>query len=214
MTVRWVANPGSPAAGVSLTQGPLRKVRNMSQGPIRRNERGVTLLEAVVVMTIVGILAAIAIPSFRYVTNANRIAAEANGLLGDMQYARAEAVKEGQTVTVCVSTDQASCSANNTNWQNGWIVFSDVNGNQTVDKGTDTVLRVQLPFTGTDTFVANNNVAAVTFNREGFATGGGIANGAVITLHATPLTNASTRCLSVTLVGLVSVLTYDGVICQ
>ena len=196
-----------------MAQGPVRIVNTMSHRSFRRNERGVTLLEAVVVMTIVGILAAIAIPAFTYVSNANRIAAEVNGLLGDMQFARAEAVKEGQTVTVCVSTNGTSCSANNTNWQNGWIVFSDVNGNQQVDNGTDTVLRVQSVFTSSDTFVANNNVAAVTFNREGFATGGGIANGAMIALHAKVPTNASTRCLSVTLVGLVSVVNYDGATC-
>jgi len=171
------------------------------------------------VMTIAAILLAISIPSYRYVTNANRIAAEINGLLGDMQYARAEAIKEGQTVTVCVSTDSASCSAGNLNWQNGWIVFADANGNQTFNAATDTLLRVQAGFTGTDTFVANNALSAVTFNREGFATGGPtpVAAGTLIALHAVPASNASTRCLSVTQVGLLTVQTYNqsnnGVTC-
>ena len=166
-------------------------------------------------MTIAAILMAIAIPSYRYVTNANRIAAEVNGLLGDMQYARGEAIKEGQTVTVCVSSDGATCNGATT-WQNGWIVFSDLNGDQTVDVG-DTVLRVQSTFTSTDTFVANN-VAAVTFNREGFAAGLG-PNGSLITLHALTPSSASTRCLSLTTVGLMTVQTYNqapinGLTCQ
>jgi type IV fimbrial biogenesis protein FimT len=166
-------------------------------------------------MTIVAVLMAIAIPSYRYVTNANRIAAEVNGLLGDMQYARGEAIKEGQTVTVCVSSDGATCNGATT-WQNGWIVFSDLNGDQTVDVG-DTVLRVQSTFTSTDTFVANN-VAAVTFNREGFAAGLG-PNGSLITLHALTPSSASTRCLSLTTVGLMTVQTYNqapinGLTCQ
>ncbi len=183
----------------------------MSHRTVGPREHGVTLLEVTVVMAIVAVLAAIAIPSFTYVSNSNRIAAEVNGLLGDMQFARGEAIKEGQTVTVCVSQDQKTCQGNNTNWQSGWIVFSDVNGNQIVDNGTDTVLRVQTPFTGTDTFVANNNLTAVTFNREGFATG--IPNGATITLHARTPTNTSTRCLTVTLIGIVNVVTYDGATC-
>ena len=109
-------------------------------------------------------------------TNSNRIAGELNGLLGDLQFARAEAIKEGRTVTVCVSTDGANC-ANSTTWQSGWIVFSDPTNVGVVDVG-ETILRVQATFSSSDTFIASNNVAAITFNREGYAIG--MANG---TLH-------------------------------
>jgi len=177
--------------------------------PLRRHaNRGVTLIEIVVVMGIVATLMAIGIPSYKYVTNANRISAEINGLLGDLQYARSEAIKEGQTVSVCVSSDQATCvGATTTTWNNGWIVFSDPNGNGAVDAG-DLVLRAQKPFTGTDTLNANNSVGVITFNREGFAS---VTNGTLITLHATPASQGSTRCLSVTLVGLVTTLKYGDV---
>lgn len=84
--------------------------------------RGFTLIEMLMTMAIAAILLTIGIPSFRYVTNSNRIAGELNGLLGDLQFARAEAIKEGRTVTVCVSSDGANC-ANSTTWQSGWIVF-------------------------------------------------------------------------------------------
>ena len=176
-----------------------------------RIDRGFTLLELITVMAVAAILMAIAIPSYMYVTSSNRIAAEVNGLLGDMQFARAEAIKEGQTITVCQSSDGATCTGA-TSWQNGWLVFFDVNGNHVVNTGTDAILRVQSPFSNTgstDTFTANNAVSYVTFNREGFATGAGIANGTLITLHSTPLNNDSTRCLSVTLVGLMTVQRHN-----
>ena len=162
----------------------------------------------VTVMGIAAILMSIAVPSYKYITNSNRIAAEVNGLLGDMQFARGEAIKEGQTVTVCVSRDGATCLAN-TSWNNGWIVFSDVNGDQAVQAPNDTVLRVQAVFTSSDTFAANNTISAVTFNREGFAVanGTGLAAGdALITLHASPATD-STRCLAMNMVGMMAVQT-------
>jgi type IV fimbrial biogenesis protein FimT len=167
-------------------------------------------VEVLISVTIVAILLTIGIPSFRYVTNSNRIAAEINGLLGDMQYARAEAIKEGQPVTVCVSTTGTSCANTNT-WQKGWIVFSDVNGNAAVDVG-DVVLRVQTGFSSTDTFVATNNVGAVTFNREGYANG--IANGTLIALHDKTNTSNWTRCLSLNLSGMMLSQTYNGVTCN
>jgi type IV fimbrial biogenesis protein FimT len=176
--------------------------------------RGYTLLELVITMSIAAILLTIAVPSFRYVTNSNRIAGEVNGLLGDLQFARAEAIKEGRTVTVCASTDGQNCS-NSTAWQQGWIVFSDP-----TDLGVNGVgespLRWQKTFSSTDTFLASNNVAAITFNREGYAIG--IANGTLLELHDSTNTTAWTRCLNVNLSGEITTelfgATNNGVTCS
>src|SRR6516162_378578 len=93
-----------------------------SRAALRARASGITLIELLVTMTVVVILLSIGVPSFRYVTNANRIAGEVNGLLGDLQFARAEAVKEGQTVTVCRSLTGKSCQ-DLISWEKGWIVF-------------------------------------------------------------------------------------------
>ncbi len=172
----------------------------------RRASRGYNMIELITAMSIVAILVAIAAPSFRYVTNANRIASEGNGLLGDLQYARAEAIKEGQSVSVCVSNDARTCTVGPA-WQNGWIVFSDPNGNGVVDAG-ETVLRVQAAFSGSDTFVAPPNLSVLTFNREGFTP---VANGTlIITLQTVPEVTSYTRCLSVALAGLMEIQHYNG----
>jgi type IV fimbrial biogenesis protein FimT len=173
---------------------------------MRSRNRGLTMLEVVAVMGIVAILVAVGVPSYKYVTSHNRIAAEINGLLGDLQYAREEAIKEGQTVSVCVSNNGTSCLGS-TAWRNGWIVFSDVNGTGAVAAG-DTVLRIQSTFSGTDTFNASNNVSSITFNREGFANL--TATGTLITLQPSPTANDATRCLSISMVGMMTVQTYGG----
>src|SRR6266567_7672105 len=99
-----------------------------------RRHGGFSITELMVVVAIVAILLGIGAPSYRYIKNSYRMSAEVNGLLGDLQYARAEAIREGQAVTACVSSDGASCTGG-AHWENGWIVFSDPNNNQTVNGG-------------------------------------------------------------------------------
>ncbi|HTU55285.1 MAG TPA: GspH/FimT family pseudopilin, partial [Acetobacteraceae bacterium] len=105
--------------------------RSPRAGPTRQS--GFTLIELIVVMILVGILVAIGVPSFRSITTSSRMSAESNTLLGDLQYARAEAAREGTPVTVCIAnTAGTACNAASTAWQGGWIIFTDVNDDQTV----------------------------------------------------------------------------------
>jgi type IV fimbrial biogenesis protein FimT len=174
---------------------------------------GFTLLELLMTIAIAAIVMALAMPSYRYVTNSNRIAGEINGLLGDLQFARAEAIKEGFNVTVCVSQNGTSCNGA-TSWENGWIVFSDPASTGLV--GANGALRVQSPFSGSDTFDASNGVNRITFNREGYAAG--IPTGTLISLHDSTANTAWTRCLSVNLSGLLVSekfgQTVNGVTCN
>jgi type IV fimbrial biogenesis protein FimT len=174
--------------------GPRRCGRDSARAQLAA---GVTLPELLVALTIAGTLVVMGVPSFRYVTTQNRMTGEANGLLGDLQFARGEAVKEGRPVTVCSSSDGATCSAS-TSWDGGWIVFADSNGNQAVDPG-EPILRAQAAFTGGDTFQADNATRAVTFNRQGFALG--LPGTVTVTLHDSKATTAWSRCVAVSIVG-------------
>ena len=158
---------------------------------------GFTLTELVFTLTIAAILVSIGVPSFRSVTNSNRISGEINGLLGDLQFARAEAIKEGRTITVCSSADGATCAGSNS-WNTGWIVFMDANFNGTVDAG-ESVLRVQAALSSGDTLVADNTTKAVSFNREGFALG--LPGAVTVKLHDTTSNSYWTRCLAISIVG-------------
>ncbi len=138
-----------------------------------RTASGMTLVELLVTVTLVAILLAVGLPSYQGITTTNRMASEMNALVGDLQYARGEAVKQGQPVTVCASGNGTACS-NSTNWANGWLMFSDANGNRSVDSG-EAILRVQPALGSTDT-LASSSLAAMTFNRNGFSSNAGSIN--------------------------------------
>lgn len=130
-------------------------------------KNGFTIIELMLTILIVSIVLAIGVPSFTAAIQNNRIAGQINTLLSTLNYARAEAVKLGNTtVTICGSTDQAGCDTSN--WESGWIVFRDVNGNGSVEAG-DTILRVQEALTGGNTLRTNGFAAAthIQFGNRG-----------------------------------------------
>jgi type IV fimbrial biogenesis protein FimT len=169
---------------------------------------GMTLTELMIALLIGAILMTIGIPSYRYITYSSRVSSEVNGLLGDLQWARSEAIREGQTVTVCpADAAQAQCVTNSNTWQNGWIIFSDINNDAKVANATD-ILRVSPAFRSSpqDTFLSDNGLSFVSFNREGFAAAfPPTATGYVtIKLHTTPVGTPWVRCLQIFSTGAMS----------
>ena len=139
---------------------------------MKRASRGFTLIELMVVVALAAILLALAVPSFSAMLASYRTSAQLNGWIGDAQYARAEAIKRGQTVHMCISSNSTgaapSCTSGASDWSVGWIVWQDVNANGNVDPGE--VLRAQGPFAAGYSFIDPvNGVSHIDFNREGFA---------------------------------------------
>jgi len=175
-----------------------------------RGQTGFTLIELMMVVVIVAILLAIGLPSYRYINNSYRMSSEMNSLVGDLMYARAEAIREGQPVAICVSADGLTCSGATT-WQSGWVVFPDPGNNGSADV-PGTILHVQQAFAGAhpDTFVLTNPVSSIIFNREGFAQGdAGVAFAATqFTLHDPTSNTAWTRCLSISAQGMLQSMNH------
>jgi type IV fimbrial biogenesis protein FimT len=69
---------------------------------------GTTLVELLTTLTIVAVLATVAIPSFHTFHLNNQ----------------SEAIKRGQIVSVCRSSDGRNCESRTGDWRGGWIVFA------------------------------------------------------------------------------------------
>jgi len=121
-------------------------------------QAGLSLIELMVGLAILGILLGLAAPSLQGIVLSSRVNTQVNDLVGAINLARSEAVKINSGVTICKSTDGASCATTGTDWATGWIVFTDANYNGTVDAG-ETIIRAFPAMSGSLTAVANAGMA-------------------------------------------------------
>lgn len=137
---------------------------------------GFTLIELLVVVGMVAILASLATPSFRTLLVKRSVQTAADSLVSDMRYARSEALKRSTVTYICRSTSGTDCAAAVGSWNDGWIVFVDMNEppNARVDAGVDEVIRVQqaLPnIASIQAPVLANTVHTYRYEATGFAKG-------------------------------------------
>ena len=130
-----------------------------------KKNSGYTLLELLVVTGLVGILMAIGVPAMGAFVKNDRLSSQINTLVGHLAYARSEAVLRLQSVIICASNNQTSCSSND--WADGWIVFVDTDNNNDFTAGEE-MLRVKQPLEGGNTLI-NSSGSSVEYDLRGFA---------------------------------------------
>jgi len=111
--------------------------------------RGFTLIEIMVVVTVLAVLAGLAAPSFRNMILSNRAATAASALQVSLNLARSEAVRRGADARVTIAANGVAGQ-----WSNGWTVFVDRTTNAngavapTADDANVTRLEVVAPLDG------------------------------------------------------------------
>ncbi|MGB5443315.1 MAG: GspH/FimT family pseudopilin [Gammaproteobacteria bacterium] len=99
-------------------------------------QKGFTLLELLVTLTVVIVLAAYAVPALRNFIQNNKAVTETNLLVTAVNYARSEAVKRRMPVVVCALDSGDACSSSNIAWDsNGWMAFADKDDDGAYDAG-------------------------------------------------------------------------------
>jgi type IV fimbrial biogenesis protein FimT len=83
---------------------------------------GFTLIEMMVVFTVLAVLLGIAAPSFDNIALSSRLTSVANDFVASANLARSEAFKRNVIVKLCASTNGADCASGG--WQQGWIVLA------------------------------------------------------------------------------------------
>lgn len=117
-----------------------------------RDDRGYTMVELMITLAVLAILLVMAVPSFTSIINTNRLTGQANELVADLQFARAEAIRRNQRVTFCPSTNNTSCAAAG-NWANRIITAPTAAGGTEVIRVSAAKPPVQLSGGGTTTIV-------------------------------------------------------------
>lgn len=104
-----------------------------------------------VTVIVIGILAAVALPSFSGLINRNRVTSDTNSFLTLLLTGRSEAIKRNRQVVVCKSADGATCSSTSSvTWDDGVVIFvDDGNGGGTAEdetvNGGEVIIRADRP---------------------------------------------------------------------
>ena len=134
-----------------------------------KNTHGFTLIELLVALTFVAILSTVAIPSFTDTIKNNRMVTQVNLLAGSLALARSEAIRFGREASVCVSSDQASCTGE-TDWSLGWLVWVDLNSDSILDAGEERRFVDQLP--NSMSFTSSTATSTFTYSSQGTSASG------------------------------------------
>jgi type IV fimbrial biogenesis protein FimT len=105
-----------------------------------RRQRGASLIEAMMALSIAGVLASAAVPAMRDALVQQRLRGAASDLHASFHLARSEAIRRAASVAVT--------PADARDWSSGWRVFADRNDNGVQDGDEETLVERPLGIAG------------------------------------------------------------------
>lgn len=117
------------------------------RAPQKRND-GFTLMEVMVVLSIVAILAGLALPSFTPTIERWRVRQAVESMTSTIYFSRSEAIKRGGKVGVqktSNNTNGCTLAGTNQEWGCGWFVFVDIDDNGRWKSGEEILQTISIP---------------------------------------------------------------------
>jgi type IV fimbrial biogenesis protein FimT len=96
-------------------------------------EKGLSVLELLVIFAALAVVILITVPGSTFLLEKYRVRATYAHLLDGLELAKAEAELRSSSAVVCPSSNGKTCRTDG-NWNQGWLVFSDGNGNGTAQE--------------------------------------------------------------------------------
>lgn len=127
-----------------------------SRKRILADVRGFSIGELMTVVSLIGILAAVGIPSFLSFQPSMRLNGAAREVLSRLMWARANAVQNNNTSVVTFLSDHS------------FQIFNDSNGNGSVDANETTTVDLQIDYSDV-TFAVTGSSSTPTFSGRGTA---------------------------------------------
>ncbi len=127
---------------------------------------GFTMVEVMVVLSITAIIVAFAAPSFMNIVANNRVVAASNELVTALNLAKSEAVRSGQTTTICKSSDATQCN-DAAEWNDGFLLFQDTDNSLTVNSDERIIKAYNVTELNLDFDYINNAINNIKFRPNG-----------------------------------------------
>ncbi len=123
-------------------------------------QRGFNMLELLTAIAILGVLTALAVPSFQSISINSSLSTETNDLVSSLRHARSEAAKQGLNVTVCSANADFTACSGASDWSTGWIIVDSAANVIRVREALDTDTATEQAIAGA--------TGLIVFNRNGF----------------------------------------------
>ena len=136
-----------------------------------QSQKGFTLYELLITMLIVGVVMALGLPNLTSFTQNSRVTTTANDLHSSFYLARSEAARARTNITICASDDSMAAATCNGTFDDGWIVFVDLDGDTLRAGANENLLRAYPAVDDAIDIVTNGGATYFSFAGTGLGRG-------------------------------------------